>query len=55
VVLDKADVVLRFGREVVPLPSSRGVCLPTREGLVLNLHLLQNLQVGYKVNTKDSV
>ena len=47
VVLDEADVVLGFGREVVPLPCGRRVGLPPREGFVLNLDLLQNLKVGY--------
>lgn len=46
-VLDEADVVLCLGWEVVPLPGCGRVCLPTREGLILNLHFLQNVHVGY--------
>ena len=48
-VLNEADVVLGFGREVVPLPCGRRVGLPPREGFVFNLNLLQNLQVGYVI------
>lgn len=47
VVLNEADVVLCFGRQIVPLPGCRCVGLPTREGLVLNLHFVQDVHVGY--------
>lgn len=47
VVLNEADVVLCFSWEVVPLPGCRRVRLPTREGLILNLHFVQNVHVGY--------
>ena len=46
-VLDEADVVLRLGREVVPLPGRRRVRLPAGEGLVLDLHFVQNVHVGF--------
>lgn len=46
-VLNEADVVLCLGREVIPLPDCRRVRLPSREGLILNLHFVQNVHVGY--------
>lgn len=46
VVLNEADVVLCLGWEVVPLPGCRCVRLPTREGLILNLHFVQHVHVG---------
>lgn len=46
VVLDEADIVLCLDWEVVPFPCCRRVCLPTGEGLILNLHFLQNVHVG---------
>lgn len=47
VVLDETDVVLCLDWEVVPFPCCRRVCLPTGEGLILNLHFLQNVHVGW--------
>lgn len=47
VVLNEADVVLCLGWKVVPLPGCRRIRLPTREGLILDLHFVQNVHVGY--------
>lgn len=47
VILHKADVVLGFGGQIVPLPGCWSICLPARQGLILHLNLLQYLHISY--------
>uniref|UniRef100_A0A0E9XHB7 Secreted protein n=1 Tax=Anguilla anguilla TaxID=7936 RepID=A0A0E9XHB7_ANGAN len=55
VVLHKADVVLRFRWEVIPLPGSCGIAFPARKFLILHLHFVQYIHVSWEVGNSFAV
>lgn len=54
VLLNKADIFLGVLRQLLEASCSRGVAVPAREGLILDLHTLQHLLIGWhRINERN--
>lgn len=45
--LNEVDIFLGVFRQLLKAPHSRGVALPARQRLILDLHTLQHLLIGW--------